>query len=171
MLLEDEENKFEPSPYASLNLEFEFLSDISGNEIFREKMRRILRAAKFDKQKPKSWFRNSVVMDHLTDNNGEWSLTPAAQSGGTYLNYLLKAWIIGGRQNEVLRETYIKSTEQAIKDLIVTSKKGLAYVTSVLADGTIPEKMTHSACYVGKTPKGDSRLGFNMEFTFLLHIS
>ena len=159
MLLEDDEKDFEPSPYASLNLEFELLSEISGNEIFREKMKRILIAAKLraksSDQKPRSWFRNSLVNDRLKSKNAQkdWSSELAAQSGGTYLNYLLKAWMLGGLQNEVLRETYINSTEQAIKDLIVTSNSSLVYVTSILSEGTIPKTMAHSACYVGKIPE------------------
>ncbi len=150
MLLEDEEKDFEPSAYASLNLEFELLSDVSGNEIFREKAKRILKAAKSYPKKLQSWFRNSVVMDNLKISpENDWSLRPIFQSGGTYLDYLLKAWIRGGRKNDILREIYIKATEQAIQDLIMTSKGGLAYVTTALPDGSVPETMAHSTCYVG----------------------
>ncbi len=153
MLLEDEDRDFDPSPYPSLNLEFELLSDITGNEIFREKTKQILKYCKSFPKEPQSWIRNSVVMDYLEYRNEKqrnWSLEFIAQSGGNYLEYLLKAWIIGGRQNEFLRENYIRSTEKAIKDLIVTSNGGLVYATVRSNERYLRMRMAHSTCYIGR---------------------
>ncbi len=152
-MLEDQDKSFDPSPYASLNLEFELLSDITENEVFREKMKQAAKAAKSFPRSPQSWFRNAVQTDDFRDyQNYDWSSKLLAQSGGTYMDYLLKSWIMGGRENENLRENYIKSTEQAIRDLIVTSRGKLVYATSVI-DNKREERMAHSNCYIGNLIK------------------
>ena len=150
-LTEEIDKKFGPSPYASLNLEFELLSDITGNEVFREKMKKFVKAAKTFPRKPQSWFRNSIQTDNFKDNRPnavDWGSQLIAQSGGTYMDFLLKSWIMGGLKSEDLRETYLQTYKQASVDLIAKSSSNLTYAT-YLVDGVQQKRMAHANCYIG----------------------
>ncbi len=93
-------------------------------------------------------FRNAIPMDVFTS-----SLLPKliAESGGTYVEYLLKSWILGGRKDNILRESFITTSEQVIQDLVRTSRTGKLTFVGVMVDNKRQYYfMAHSTCFLGK---------------------
>ena len=149
--------KVEDSPYNSLFIEFDYLSDLTGNEKYRDVVNRALQlsktAATTNQLKPTSWSRHSVQTTEFgADIDVNWNLKLVEQAGGALYDYILKK-LISGYGSEIstsdLRNTYIRLVDQATQELFITSKKGYFH-SKIILDGKIKEEMVMSDCYVGK---------------------
>lgn len=69
--------------------------------------------------------------------------------GDSFYEYLLKAWIQSGKEDEEAREMYDEAVSAIDKHMIVKSKGGLLYVSDLKYD-RLDHKMGHLACFAGK---------------------
>ena len=132
-------------------LELDHLSHVTKVATYQETNQRILQIASNKNEKPNSMFRNAVPLDFYSSK--QWSPL-IAQSGGTYVEYLLKSWILGGRKNNELRQKLITVCDQVISDLVRTTSLGLTFVGVMVSDKLESNTMAHSTCYVGMVRYG-----------------
>ena len=143
------------SYYSALNVEFLYLSSISGNQEYRTNIERILKKAKIyaseDSLKPKGMFRNTGTLPFWEKAATIWP-DITAQSGGNYLDYLFKSWMMGNREDDGLRKELVRVTDQFIQDFV--RRKGPLTYVSVLAGEATKNKNNHgmalSTCYTGE---------------------
>lgn len=88
-----------------------------------------------------------TVMD-LDTGAGRSTTYTLGAFGDSYYEYLLKAWIQGGKKDEDLRRMYNAGVEGITKRLLQRSKGGLLY-TAELREGRMIPEMAHLTCFIG----------------------
>uniref|UniRef100_A0A1A9X3F2 alpha-1,2-Mannosidase n=1 Tax=Glossina brevipalpis TaxID=37001 RepID=A0A1A9X3F2_9MUSC len=129
---------------GSLYLEFNYLSEITGNSSYKEKVqtiRDILRKL----EKPNGLY--SSFLNPATAQFGKSHISLGA-FGGTFYEYLLKAWLQSNQTDKEARQMFDDAMLAIIKDMTRTSTKGLIYIPD-LKSGHLGYKMNHSACFAG----------------------
>ncbi|XP_066920509.1 endoplasmic reticulum mannosyl-oligosaccharide 1,2-alpha-mannosidase-like [Clytia hemisphaerica] len=72
--------------------------------------------------------------------------------GDSYYEYLLKQWLQGGKEDDQMKEEYLKAMDGVMKLLVKKSKpKGLTYVGELLNGRTFSPKMDHLVCFLPGT--------------------
>lgn len=68
--------------------------------------------------------------------------------GDSYFEYLLKAWLQSGQQDDEARDMYDEAMSAIIEHMVRTSPGGLIYVSDMKFD-RLEHKMDHLACFAG----------------------
>ncbi|XP_055909813.1 mannosyl-oligosaccharide alpha-1,2-mannosidase IA isoform X3 [Eupeodes corollae] len=132
------------SEFGTLHLEFSYLSDITGNPLYRERVQTIRQVLK-EIEKPKGLYPN-----YLNPKTGKWGQLHMSLGalGDSFYEYLLKAWLQSGQTDEEARQMFDEAMTAIIQRMVMTSPSGLTYVTDMKFDR--PEnKMDHLACFAG----------------------
>uniref|UniRef100_A0A1A9WIR3 alpha-1,2-Mannosidase n=1 Tax=Glossina brevipalpis TaxID=37001 RepID=A0A1A9WIR3_9MUSC len=129
---------------GSLHLEFSYLSDITGNPLYREKVQIIRQILKKIK-KPNGLYRNYI--NPITGKWGENHVSLGAL-GDSFYEYLLKAWLQSGQTDEEARQMFDNAMLAIIKHMVRTSHNGLTYVSNLVYE-RLEEKMEHFVCFAG----------------------
>lgn len=132
------------SEFGTLHLEFSYLSDITGNPLYRERVQTIRQVLK-EIEKPKGLYPN-----YLNPKTGKWGQLHMSLGalGDSFYEYLLKAWLQSGQADEEAREMFDEAMTAIVQRMVMTSPSGLTYVTDMKFDR--PEnKMDHLACFAG----------------------
>lgn len=135
------------SELGTLSLEFNYLSDITGNLVFRQKIQKLTAAIrKLDRKADQGLYSN-----YINPWTGEWGDKHVSLGafGDSFYEYLLKTWLLSGRQDDQSRLMYIDAIEAAMSKLLQVSKSGLIYFAESNA-GRLEHKMEHLACFAGK---------------------
>ncbi|XP_053678748.1 mannosyl-oligosaccharide alpha-1,2-mannosidase IA [Anopheles nili] len=132
------------SEFGTLHLEFAYLSDITGDSVYRERVQTI-RAVLKDIEKPKGLYPN-----YLNPKTGKWGQQHMSLGalGDSFYEYLLKAWIQSGHEDDEAREMYDEAMQAIIKHMVRNSPSGLTYVSDMKFD-RLEHKMDHLACFAG----------------------
>lgn len=132
------------SEFGTLHLEFSYLSDVTGDSVYRERVQAIRTVLK-DIEKPKGLYPN-----YLNPKTGKWGQQHMSLGalGDSFYEYLLKAWIQSGHEDEEAREMYDDAMQAIIQHMIRTSPSGLMYVSDMKFD-RLEHKMDHLACFAG----------------------
>ncbi|GAB0100370.1 alpha-1,2-Mannosidase [Sergentomyia squamirostris] len=132
------------SEFGTLHLEFSYLSDITGNPIYRERVQNIRQVLK-ELEKPKGLYPN-----YLNPKTGKWGQYHMSLGalGDSYFEYLLKAWIQSGRVDDEARQMFDEAMPPIIEHMVRTSPGGLIYVSDMKFD-RLEHKMDHLACFAG----------------------
>uniref|UniRef100_A0AAG5DVK7 alpha-1,2-Mannosidase n=1 Tax=Anopheles atroparvus TaxID=41427 RepID=A0AAG5DVK7_ANOAO len=132
------------SEFGTLHLEFSYLSDITGDAVYRDRVQTI-RAVLKDIDKPKGLYPN-----YLNPKTGKWGQQHMSLGalGDSFYEYLLKAWIQSGHEDEEAREMYDEAMQAIIQHMIRRSTNGLVYVSDMKFD-RLEHKMDHLACFAG----------------------
>ncbi|XP_035207175.1 mannosyl-oligosaccharide 1,2-alpha-mannosidase IA-like [Stegodyphus dumicola] len=130
--------------FGTLHLEFTYLSDITGNPIYREKVNHIRDVlAKMDR--PQGLFPN-----YLNPKTGRWGQHHMSMGalGDSFYEYLLKSWIQSNGEDMQALQMLQELVEGINDKLVQTSKSGLKYLADLKYD-KIEHKMDHLACFSG----------------------
>ncbi|XP_016954523.1 mannosyl-oligosaccharide alpha-1,2-mannosidase IA isoform X2 [Drosophila biarmipes] len=132
------------SEFGTLHLEFAYLSDITGNPLYRERVQTIRQVLK-EIEKPKGLYPN-----FLNPKTGKWGQLHMSLGalGDSYYEYLLKAWLQSGQTDEEAREMYDEAMVAILDKMVRTSPGGLTYVSDLKFD-RLEHKMDHLACFSG----------------------
>ncbi|XP_049291726.1 mannosyl-oligosaccharide alpha-1,2-mannosidase IA isoform X2 [Anopheles funestus] len=132
------------SEFGTLHMEFAYLSDISGDSVYRERVQTI-RAVLKDIEKPKGLYPN-----YLNPKTGKWGQQHMSLGalGDSFYEYLLKAWIQSGHEDWEAREMYDEAMQSIIKHMVRNTPSGLTYVSDMKFD-RLEHKMDHLACFAG----------------------
>eukprot|EP00026_Physarum_polycephalum_P004819 Phypoly_transcript_04843.p1 GENE.Phypoly_transcript_04843~~Phypoly_transcript_04843.p1 ORF type:complete len:590 (+),score=96.86 Phypoly_transcript_04843:68-1837(+) len=132
------------SECGTLQMEFASLTKHTGESVFQEKA---LKA--YD------------TLDRITKPNGLYPVYLNSESGGfsnqrvtlgalgdSYYEYLLKYWILTGKQHDKYRRMYEEAMTAVIAQLVKKSTpSGLVYIAE--KEGGIVDKMDHLVCFAG----------------------
>ncbi|XP_014616321.1 PREDICTED: mannosyl-oligosaccharide 1,2-alpha-mannosidase IA isoform X2 [Polistes canadensis] len=132
------------SEIGTMHLEFTYLSDITGNPIFKTKVENVRKVLK-NLEKPKGLYPN-----YIHPRTGKWGQHHMSLGGlgDSFYEYLLKAWIQSGKADTEAREMYDEAIAAISEHMIKTSPGKLLYVSDLKYDR--PEhKMGHLACFAG----------------------
>ncbi|XP_034942519.1 mannosyl-oligosaccharide alpha-1,2-mannosidase IA [Chelonus insularis] len=132
------------SEIGTMHLEFSYLSDITGNPVFREKVERVRQKLK-DAVKPKGLYPN-----YIHPQTGKWGSHHMSLGalGDSFYEYLLKAWIQSGGEDVEAREMYEEAIAAVVKHMVFRSLEGLLYLSDLRFDKP-DHKMGHLACFAG----------------------
>lgn len=132
------------SEFGTLHLEFAYLSDVTGNPIYREKVQTIRQVLK-DLEKPKGLYPN-----YLNPKTGKWGQQHMSLGalGDSFFEYLLKAWLQSGKTDDEAREMFDEAMPAIIEHMVRKSPSGLTYVSDMKFD-RLENKMDHLACFSG----------------------
>ncbi|XP_023161428.1 mannosyl-oligosaccharide alpha-1,2-mannosidase IA isoform X3 [Drosophila hydei] len=132
------------SEFGTLHLEFAYLSDITGNPLYRERVQTIRQVLK-EIEKPKGLYPN-----FLNPKTGKWGQQHMSLGalGDSYYEYLLKAWLQSGQTDEEAREMYDDAMLAIMDKMVRISPNGLTYVSDLKFD-RLEHKMDHLACFSG----------------------
>ncbi|XP_073830370.1 alpha-Mannosidase class I a isoform X1 [Musca autumnalis] len=132
------------SEFGTLHLEFSYLSDITGNPLYKERVQTIRQILK-DIEKPKGLYPN-----FLNPKTGKWGQLHMSLGalGDSFYEYLLKAWIQSGQTDEEARQMFDEAMVAIIDKMVRTSPNGLTYVSDLKFD-RLEHKMDHLACFAG----------------------
>ncbi|XP_036318435.1 mannosyl-oligosaccharide alpha-1,2-mannosidase IA isoform X2 [Rhagoletis pomonella] len=132
------------SEVGTLHCEFVYLSDITGNPLYRERVQTIRQVLK-EIEKPKGLYPNFI--NPKTGKWGQMHMSLGAL-GDSFFEYLLKAWLQSGQVDEEAREMFDDAMVSINEHMIRTSSGGLTYVSDLKFD-RLEHKMDHLACFAG----------------------
>lgn len=132
------------SEFGTLHLEFAYLSDITGNPVYRERVQGIRQLLR-EIEKPKGLYPN-----YLNPKTGKWGQQHMSLGalGDSFYEYLLKSWLQSGQTDDEAKEMYDEAMTAILKHMIVTSPSGLIYTSDMKFD-RLEHKMDHLACFSG----------------------
>jgi len=131
------------SEFGTLHLEFKYLSDVSGDPVFKEKVMHIRDfVAKLEKP-------GGLYPNYLHPKTGKWAQhhTSLGALGDSFYEYLVKAWVQSGQTDTVGRDLYVEAMKGVTSKLLqVSAKSGLTYLAEYQYNGPL-HKMDHLACF------------------------
>jgi mannosyl-oligosaccharide alpha-1,2-mannosidase len=134
------------SELGTLSLEFNYLSDVTGKDVFRQKIQKLTGTIKrLDRHADGGLYPNFI--NPWTGDWGDRHVSMGA-FGDSFYEYLLKSWLLSGRQDDEARLMYIDAVEAAMSKLIQVSREGFTYFADSNS-GRLEHKMQHLACFSG----------------------
>ncbi|XP_042230431.1 mannosyl-oligosaccharide alpha-1,2-mannosidase IA-like [Homarus americanus] len=132
------------SEFGTLHLEFVYLSDISGDPVFREKVMRIRDVIR-KTERPDGLYPN-----YMNPKTGKWGQrhTSIGALGDSFYEYLIKAYIQSGAKDEIARDMYVEAIGVITNRLVLKSHSGLTYIAESKFN-RLEHKMDHLACFSG----------------------
>lgn len=130
--------------FGSLHLEFLHLTELSGNQVFAEKVRHIRKVLrKIDK--PFGLYPN-----FLSPVSGNWMQHHVSVGGlgDSFYEYLIKSWLMSAKTDMEAKDMYYEALEAIETHLLNVSPGGLTYIAE-WRGGILDHKMGHLACFSG----------------------
>ncbi|VDO72525.1 unnamed protein product [Heligmosomoides polygyrus] len=133
------------SEFGSLQLEFDYLSHVTGNTIFSDKIKRI-RDFLSQLDKP-----NGLYPLYLNPKTGKWSSLDHSIGalGDSFYEYLLKHWLITGKTDERTKKEYDAAVFAMEKKMLYKSQQNGLWYFANLHGSRVEHKMEHLACFSG----------------------
>lgn len=133
------------SEFGTMSLEFNYLSDVTGNQVFRQKIAQITSVIKKQER------QDGLYPNYLNPKTGRWGQQHISLGalGDSFYEYLLKSWLQSGKTDEEARDMYIDAMDAAVDKLCQKSNGGLTYFAE-MKFGRLEHKMDHLACFTGK---------------------
>lgn len=133
---------------ATLQLEFKYLSYLTGEALYWEKVEKIMEV--LDKNQPK----DGLVPIYIQPDTGKYQgkLIRLGSRGDSYYEYLLKQYLQTSKQEPIYYDMYKQSLDGVRKHMVGKSKpSGLTYVGELEngIGGYLSTKMDHLVCFYG----------------------
>ncbi|XP_064473355.1 mannosyl-oligosaccharide 1,2-alpha-mannosidase IA-like [Ornithodoros turicata] len=130
--------------FGTMHLEFTYLSDITGNPVYRDKVMRI-RKLLHGMEKPKGLYPN-----FLNPKTGHWGQHHMSMGalGDSFYEYLLKAWLQSDKEDTQAKLMVADAIQAIEQHMVQRSKNGLVYLADIKYD-RLEHKMDHLACFAG----------------------
>ncbi|KAG1681970.1 Mannosyl-oligosaccharide 1,2-alpha-mannosidase IB [Nymphon striatum] len=144
------------SEFGTLHLEFMYLSNITGNPVFRDKVMKIRKTLQSMEK-----VQGGLYPNYLHPRTGRWGLgkfctiakvasfhVSVGALGDSFYEYLLKAWIQSNKKDKQSLDMFIEAMTAIEKNMLHTSKSGLMYFSEMKSQRH-EHKMGHLACFIG----------------------
>jgi len=135
------------SEVGTLHLEFAYLSNITGDPIYLNKVLQV-RKVLDGLTKPNGLYPNYINPKTVTGRWGNQHVSVGAL-GDSFYEYLLKAWIQGGKKDDKTRKTYDDAMAAIETKLFQRSQKNHFLYVAEWKSGRLEHKFDHLACFVG----------------------
>ncbi|XP_076260600.1 alpha-Mannosidase class I a isoform X2 [Rhynchophorus ferrugineus] len=132
------------SEFGTLHLEMAYLSDVTGNTIYRNKVDKVRQVlSQIDKP-------NGLYPNYLNPRSGKWGQHHMSMGalGDSFYEYLLKAWLQSSKEDTEARQMFDDAMAAVMKHMLQTSPSGLSYFAELKFD-RVEHKMDHLACFSG----------------------
>ncbi|XP_072178341.1 mannosyl-oligosaccharide 1,2-alpha-mannosidase IA-like [Diadema setosum] len=132
------------SEFGSLHLEFAYLSEITGDPKYQQKVDKIREVLK-DVKRPDGLYPN-----YLNPKTGKWGQMHVSLGalGDSFYEYLLKSYIMTGGKDEEGKHMYFAAIEAMEGRMKQKSGGSLTYFGDIRAN-RIDKKMDHLSCFSG----------------------
>merc|ERR1719369_2056747 len=132
------------SEFGTMHMEFSYLTDITGNNTYKEKVE-VIREYLNKKDKPKGLYPNQI-----NPTTGQWGQDHSSLGahGDSFYEYLLKEWIRSGKSDELSKEMFDEAISNVEEILLQNSSHGQTYFAD-RRGGMLAHKMDHLACFTG----------------------
>jgi len=129
---------------GTFHLEFQYLTSITGNPIYLQKVQRIRQVLQ-DVEK-----RDGLYYNYLNPRTGNWGSRHVSMGalGDSFFEYLLKSWIGTSERDVQAKEMYFTTIKAIERIMLKKSANGLAYIGNY-KNGRIEPGMDHFACFAG----------------------
>ncbi|KAJ0178934.1 hypothetical protein K1T71_005709 [Dendrolimus kikuchii] len=133
------------SELGTLHLEFTYLSDVTGRDVYKQKVDRI-REVLNNIEKPGDLYPNFI-----NPRTGQWGQRHMSLGalGDSFYEYLLKAWLMSGQTDEQARVMFDTAMQAALDKMLRVSPSGLSYLAELKYGRIVEEKMDHLSCFAG----------------------
>ncbi|KAM3960978.1 mannosyl-oligosaccharide alpha-1,2-mannosidase IA isoform 1-T1 [Aphomia sociella] len=133
------------SEVGTLHMEFTYLSDVTGRDVYRQKVERI-REALNNVEKP-----NDLYPNFINPRTGQWGQRHVSLGalGDSFYEYLLKTWLVSNREDEQARLMFDTAMQAALDKMLRVSPSGLSYLADLKYGRIFEEKMDHLSCFSG----------------------
>ncbi|XP_055334763.1 mannosyl-oligosaccharide 1,2-alpha-mannosidase IA-like [Paramacrobiotus metropolitanus] len=164
---------------GTLHLEFAYLSEITGNIIYLEKVKKIRQLLKHARS-TEGLYPNLVDFRHLNGSKCQNGLTASVGAfGDSFYEYLLKAWLWSSGEDTEAKEMFFGALTALEKNLLKRSRAGLAYFAKLEQSQLLTHNMEHLACFIGglyalaaeSSPEPQRMIGLAKEITKTCHLS
>jgi len=132
------------SEFGTLHMEFSYLSDITGNPVYKQKVDNIRNfIAKLER--PAKLYPN-----YLHPKTGKWGQqhTSVGALGDSFYEYLIKEWLRSGKRDTQAKDMFDEAAKDIEEKLIKVSPHGLTYIAEMKYN-RLEHKMDHLACFAG----------------------
>ncbi len=132
------------SEFGTLHMEWAYLSDITGDPIYRQKVEKI-REVVIAASRPKALYPN-----YLNPKTGKWGSahTSMGALGDSFYEYLLKEWLRSGKRDRLSKKLFDEAALEVERQLVKKSPGGLTYFAEYKY-GRLEHKMDELACFGG----------------------
>jgi len=132
------------SEFGTLHMEFSYLSDITGNPIYKQKVEKLRKFVK-NAERPKKLYPN-----YLHPKTGKWGQqhTSVGALGDSFYEYLIKEWLRSGKRDMEAKEMFDSAATDIEEQLVQVSPGGLTYLAEYKY-GRLEHKMDELACFAG----------------------
>eukprot|EP00887_Chlorella_sp_A99_P007758 scaffold20.g7758.t1 len=135
--------------FGSDTLEFASLTALTGDDRYREGAEKGIRAL-HARYPDRGLLANNVERSTAAEIGSDFGIGPR---GDSYYEYLLKYWLLGGRQEEHWRERWERSVDDAMARLLIQTGNASRAYAGEEHGGTKSHILPHLACwYPGKQP-------------------
>ncbi|XP_041970790.1 mannosyl-oligosaccharide alpha-1,2-mannosidase IA [Aricia agestis] len=133
------------SEVGTLHMELTYLSDVTGNDVYRQKAQRI-RDVLHNIQKPDGLYPN-----YINPRTGQWGQRHMSLGalGDSFYEYLLKAWLVSNTEDAQARVMFDEAMQAALDKMLRVSPSGLSYLAELKYGRIFEEKMDHLSCFAG----------------------
>ena len=137
------------SEVTSIQLEFKYLSHLTGNKVYAEAVERVMTQIQ---SLPKTDFLVPQFISADTGNfkPGKGTLTMGSRAD-SYYEYLLKQWLLTGKADSRYRDWYLQSVEGVFKRLLKYSEPSKLALIGEIVNNNFSPKMDHLACFYAGT--------------------
>eukprot|EP01118_Nematostelium_gracile_P009339 TRINITY_DN3135_c0_g1_i2.p1 TRINITY_DN3135_c0_g1~~TRINITY_DN3135_c0_g1_i2.p1 ORF type:complete len:553 (-),score=112.58 TRINITY_DN3135_c0_g1_i2:19-1677(-) len=133
------------SEYGSVQLEYRYLSKHIGNNIYEQKAQKVIEILD-SLEKLDGLYPVYLDPDSLEFTN---ELVSYGGLGDSYYEYLLKSYLLSGKQDKRAYRMYLECINGLIKRLIAKSHpSGMTFIAEYNINRGILPEMDHLACYV-----------------------
>ncbi|CAG9136868.1 unnamed protein product [Plutella xylostella] len=131
------------SEIGTLHMEFTYLSAVTGNEEYKNKVDRI-REVLNNIEKPDGLYPNFI-----NPRSGQWGQRHMSLGalGDSFYEYLLKAWLVSNQGDAEARVMFDEAMEAALDKMLRVSPSGLSYLVELKYGRVFEEKMDHLSCF------------------------
>ncbi|KAK7107386.1 mannosyl-oligosaccharide 1,2-alpha-mannosidase IA-like [Littorina saxatilis] len=132
------------SEFGSLHLEFYYLSAITGDKKYLEKVQKV-RSVLNQLEKPSGLYPN-----YLNPKTGKWGQhhVSIGALGDSFYEYLLKSYLLSGKEDLEAKKMYDGAVTAMLDKMMQTSKSGMKYFAEYKS-GRLEHKMDHLGCFSG----------------------
>ncbi|XP_017026834.1 mannosyl-oligosaccharide alpha-1,2-mannosidase IA [Drosophila kikkawai] len=126
------------SEFGALHLEFFYLSEITGNPVYKDSVDGIRRLLA-DMNKPNGLYPNSFCTKYGRWENSRCSIN-------RFHDYLLKSWIQSGRSDSETLQIFKDAMLAVVQNMVEITTEDVIYIPEVV-DGTRTDRMKQSNCF------------------------
>lgn len=131
--------------FGTLSLEFQYLSDLTGNLIFAQKIKKIYEVLN-DASK-----EDGLYFNYMNPSSAKWCMKHASIGAlaDSFYEYMLKYWLYLAKSDDAHLAAYLTSMKAIRSKMVrVSPKEKLTYIAE-WKSSRLEHKMDHLACFTG----------------------